>query len=294
MNLSAVDPRLAGGTYSPILPLGSAMASEPPTDDAWETVEVDHDGYVATIHLDRPEQLNTFSTELAGDLDDALQALDADEEVRAIVVAGAGDAFSAGIDVSEHAALDGHEAYETWVGRMERPFHTLAEIGTPVIAAAHGHAAANGIGLLAASDLAVAAEETRLGATAPKVGLFCMGPAVPLRETLTRKRCLELLLTGNLIDAETAAEWGLVNRVVPEGDHVEAATDLAETIAAKSPTAVQLGKAAFYEMAEMGYHEAIEFSNERFAAVCASDDASAGIEAFLDGDPLSADEWPDG
>jgi enoyl-CoA hydratase/carnithine racemase len=218
--------------------------------------------------------------------------MEADDDVRAVVVAGAGDAFSAGIDVSEHEALDGHDEYETWVSRMERPFHTLAEMGTPVIAAAHGHAAANGIGLLAASDLAVAAEGTQLGATAPKVGLFCMGPSVPLRETLTRKRCLELLLTGALIDADTAADWGLVNRVVPAGEHVEAATDLAETIASKSPTAVQMGKAAFYEMADMDYHDAIEYSNERFAAVCASADAHEGIAAFLAGDPLDADEWP--
>jgi enoyl-CoA hydratase/carnithine racemase len=264
------------------------MANEQATD----AVQVSQDGYVGTILLDRPEQLNTFSTALAGDLDDALHELDENGEVRAIVVAGAGDTFSAGIDVSEHAALEGQEAYETWVSRMEQPFHTLAEIGTPVVAAAHGHAAANGIGLLAACDLAVAAEGTKLGATAPKVGLFCMGPAVPLRETLTRKRCLELLLTGNLIDAETAADWGLVNRVVPAGEHVEAATDLAETIAAKSPKAVQLGKRAFYDMADMGYHDAIEYSNERFAAVCGTADAREGITAFLEGDTLDADEWP--
>lgn len=268
------------------------MDSEPRTGDEYTAVAVGRDGYVATIHLDRPGQLNTFSTDLARDLDDALRELDADEDVRAIVVAGAGDAFSAGIDVSEHASLDGTDAYEAWVGRMEQPFHTLAEMRTPVVVAAHGHAAANGIGLLAASDLAVAAEGTQLGATAPKVGLFCMGPAVPLRETLTRKRCLELLLTGNLIDAETAADWGLVNRVVPAGEHVAAARDLAETIAGKSPTAVQRGKSAFYGMADMEYHEAIEYSNERFAALCGTEDARAGIAAFLDGEPLEAGEWP--
>lgn len=255
-------------------------------------VTVGTDGHVGTIRLDRPEHLNTFSTELAIDLDDALRSLDGDEAVRAVVVAGNGDAFSAGIDVSEHATQDDREAYETWVSQMEQPFHTLAEMHTPVVAAAHGHAAANGIGLLAASDLAVAAAGTKLGATAPKVGLFCMGPAVPLRETLSRKRCLELLLTGNLIDAETAAEWGLLNRVAPAEEHVDAALELAETIASKSPAAVQMGKAAFYEMADMDYHEAIEYANERFAALCTTADAEAGIAAFLDGEPLAADEWP--
>ena len=176
---------------------------------------------------------------------------------------------------------------------MEEPFHTLTEMRTPVIAAVHGHAAANGIGLVAACDLAVADEGAQFGATAPKVGLFCMGPAVPLMHAVTRKRCLELILTGNLIDAETALDWGLINRVVPEGEHVEAATDLAEVIAGKSPVAVQMGKRAFYEMTEMPYDDALDFSNERFAALCTTADAHEGIDAFLDGDPLSADEWPD-
>ncbi|MFB6233366.1 MAG: enoyl-CoA hydratase/isomerase family protein [Haloarculaceae archaeon] len=257
-----------------------------------ETVRVDREGYVGTITLDRPERMNTFSTQLAVDLDDALHALDDEAEVRAIVVRGAGDAFSAGIDLTEHGDHDDTGEFQAWVTRMEEPFHTIAEMATPVVAAAHGHAAANGIGLVAASDLAVAAEGTQFGATAPKVGLFCMGPAVPLRETLPRKRALELLLTGDLIDAERAREWGLLNRVVPGGDHVEAAMELAETIASKSPTAVQRGKEAFYEMEGMDYHEALEYSNGEFAAVCASADARDGIEAFLDGDPLASDEWP--
>jgi enoyl-CoA hydratase/carnithine racemase len=262
------------------------------TTDTRETVRIDRDGHVATITLDRPERMNTFSTQLAVDLDDALETVEDDDTVRAVIVAGAGDAFSAGIDLTEHADHDDEEAFETWVSRMEEPFHTIATMATPVIAAAHGHAAANGIGLVAACDLAVAAEGTQFGATAPKVGLFCMGPAVPLRETLSRKRCLELLLTGELIDADTALDWGLINRVTPPGDHVEIAGELAETIASKSPTAVQLGKQAFYEMESMEYHDALEYSNERFAAVCATRDAHEGIEAFLDGDPLDAEEWP--
>jgi enoyl-CoA hydratase/carnithine racemase len=175
---------------------------------------------------------------------------------------------------------------------MEEPFHTLTEMRTPVVAAVHGHAAANGIGLVAACDLAVAADGTQFGATAPKVGLFCMGPAVPLMKVLPQKRCLELLLTGELIDAETALEWGLVNRVVPEGEHVTGALDLAETMAAKSSVAIGMGKRAFYEMIEMEYDDALTYSNERFAALCTTADAEEGIAAFLDGEPLEAEEWP--
>jgi enoyl-CoA hydratase/carnithine racemase len=264
------------------------------TRESDETVAVGREGHVGRITLDRPEAMNTFSTDLATELDDALRDLDADGDVRAIVIDGAGDAFSAGIDLSEYDPDADEAAHEEWVTRMEEPFHTIAGMGTPVVAAAHGHAAANGIGLVAACDLAVAAEGTMLGATAPKVGLFCMGPAVPLLAALPRKRANELLLTGDLVDAETAAEWGLLNRVVPAGEHVDAAMDLAETMAAKSPEAVRRGKRAVAELAGMEYGEALDRSNEHFAALCATEDAREGIAAFLDGEPLDADEWPQG
>lgn len=254
-----------------------------------DAVTVETEGHVATITLNRPDRMNTFSTELAQELDNALVDLDGDESVRAIVVEGAGRAFSAGIDLTEYENFDDHGEFETWVARMEEPFRTLAGMDTPAIAAAHGHAAANGIGLVAACDLAVLAEGTKLGATAPKVGLFCMGPAVPLMRSLTQKRCLELLLTGELIDAETAVEWGLANRVVPADDLHEEAMDLAETIAEKSPVAVQMGKRAYYEMTNMGYDDALTFSNDRFAALCTTADAEEGIEAFLEG---REPEWP--
>ena len=256
------------------------------------TIETETDGYVGRITLDRPDSMNTFSTELAAELDAALRSHENDETVRAVVIDGAGSAFSAGIDLTEHTEYDDEAAYEEWVAGMEEPFVTISEMGTPVIAAAHGHAAANGLGLVAACDLAVAATGTMFGATAPKVGLFCMGPAVPLMDAVVRKRCLELLLTGELIDAETAREWGLINKVTPAGEHLEAATEYAETIASKSPTAIRRGKEAYYEMEGMGYAAALEHSNEQFAKLCTTADAGAGIEAFLDGDPLDADEWP--
>jgi len=256
-------------------------------------VETWTDGHVGRITLDRPASMNTFSAELAADLDDALRAHDEDDGVRAVVIDGAGGAFSAGIDLTEHAEHGDEAAYEEWVSGMEKPFLTISEMGTPVIAAAHGHAAANGLGLVAACDLAVAATGTMFGATAPKVGLFCMGPAVPLMDSVVRKRCLELLLTGELIDAETAREWGLINQVTPADEHVGAAIEYAEAIVSKSPTAIQRGKRAYYEMDGKGYADALEYSNERFAELCTTADAEAGIGAFLDGEPLGADEWPD-
>lgn len=258
-----------------------------------EAVETEIDGHIGRITLDRPDSMNTFSTGLAAGLDSALRRHENDSTVRAIVVDGAGSAFSAGIDLTEHADFEGEESYEEWVAGMEEPFVTISEMGTPVIAAAHGHAAANGLGLVAACDLAVAETGTQFGATAPKVGLFCMGPAVPLMDAVVRKRCLELLLTGELIDAGTAYEWGLINKVAPADEYVETAMEYAETIAGKSPTAIQHGKQAYYEMEGMGYKSALEYSNEQFAQLCTTADAEAGIEAFLSGNALEADEWPD-
>lgn len=255
-------------------------------------VQTEREGYVGVITLDRPDTMNTFSTALAEGLDDALRTFDADEAVRAVVIEGSGSAFSAGIDLNEYGEYGTETEYREWVERMEEPFLTIHGMETPVIAAAHGHAAANGIGLVAACDLAVLAAGTSLGATAPKVGLFCMGPAVPLMRSLGQKRALELLLTGDLIDADTALDWGLVNRVVPENDLHDEAMDLASAIAEKSPVAIRLGKAAYYEMEGRQYEDALHYSNEQFAALCASADASKGIAAFLDGDPLDADEWP--
>jgi len=249
----------------------------------YETVTVDSDGHHGMITLDRPDAMNTFTTQLATELDEALAECEDDETIRVVSIRGAGDAFSAGIELREHDEHETQEEYEQWVTQMEAPFLTIAEMGTPVIASVHGHAVANGIGLLAACDLAVLAEGTKLGATAPKVGLFCMGPAVPLMESITQKRCLELLLTGDLIDAETAYEWGLANRLVPEEQLDEATAALAETIATNSPTAVQMGKQTYYETANLPYNEALDRSNERFGALCATADAEEGIDAFLSG-----------
>lgn len=260
--------------------------------EQFDTVTADTEKYVGRITLSRPESMNTFSTTLAGELDEMLRVFDGDSGIRAVVIDGIGDAFSAGIDLTEHEEHETESEYEEWVSNMEEPFLTLKEMRTPVISAAHGHAAANGLGLVAASDLAVAAESTRFGATAPKVGLFCMGPSVPLMETLSEKRCLELILTGRLIDAETALHWGLINRVVPEGEHVNAGVDLAERIASKSPTAVQRGKRAYYEMKKRDYADALSYSNEQFAKLCTSADANEGIDAFLNGNTLATDEWP--
>jgi enoyl-CoA hydratase/carnithine racemase len=241
---------------------------------------VDKENHVGIITLNRPDQLNTFSSELAVELNDALNQLENEKNIRVLVIKGAGKSFCAGIDVSEFFGKSLHE-YRGWVGLMEQMAQIIACMKKPVIASAHGYAVANGAGIIAACDLAVVAEGTKIGTTAINVGLFCMGPAVAMSRTLGRKRCLEMLLTGDMIDAHVAKEWGLVNKVVPAEQLEESTMKLANKLAQKSPIALQMGKQAFYGMSDMEFGKAVEYSNEMFAALCVTEDAVEGIDAFL-------------
>ena len=247
---------------------------------SYNTVIVDQEKHVGTITLNRPGQLNTFSSEMARELNQALIQLDNDKDVRVVVVKGAGKAFSTGIDVAEFFGKSLRQ-YREWVGLMEQMNHVIANMKKPVIASAHGYAVANGAGLIAASDLAIITEGTKIGTTAINVGLFCMGPAVPLSRSLGRKRCLEMLLTGDMIDAEDAERWGLVNKVVAADQLEETTKALANKLAEKSPLALQMGKQAFYGMSDMEFGKALEYSNETFAALCVTEDAQEGVDAFL-------------
>ncbi len=247
---------------------------------AYETIRIEREDHVGTVVLDRPDQMNTFTTQMARELCAGLEELDNGEETRVVVIRGEGKAFCCGIELSEYHGKTQQE-YREWIGVMEQMVPVLADLKKPVIASAHGFAVANGAGIIAASDLAVVEEGTRIGLTAVNVGLFCMGPAVPVSRSLGRKRCLELLMTGDMIDAETAERWGLVNRVAPVGKLREETMALAKKIAAKSPLAVQMGKQAYYGMADLEYGKAMAYTNELFAALCVTEDAREGIDAFL-------------
>ena len=245
------------------------------------TVIVEKRDHIGIISLNRPEQLNTFNTALATELNKALIDLDNDDDIRVVVIRGSGKAFSAGIDLSEFFGKTQRQYYE-WISLMGKMSLVIAGMKKPVIASAHGYAVANGAGLIAACDLAIVAEDTKIGATAINVGLFCMGPAVPMSRSLGRKRCLEMLLTGDIIDAQQAEKWGLVNKVVPTEKLEDATMELARKLAEKSPLALQMGKRAFYWMSDMEYGKALEYSNEVLAALCSTEDAKEGIKAFLE------------
>jgi len=245
----------------------------------FETIIVEKENHIGIITLNRPEELNTFTTTLAGELDQSLVDMDQDKEIRVIIIKGNGRVFCAGIDVSV-LPMKSILEYRPWIQDMERMSLTIAHMVKPVIVAAHGVAAANGAGLVAAADLAIIAEGTRIGTTAINVGLFCMGPAVPLSRSLGRKLSLEMLLTGDFIDAERAERIGLVNKVVPPDKLMDEAMNLASKLASKSPIALQMGKKAFYTMSDMEFEKALEYSNEMFAELCTTEDAIEGVRAF--------------
>jgi enoyl-CoA hydratase/carnithine racemase len=237
--------------------------------------------FVATITMNRPDHLNTFNTGMAKSLYKALVDLDADPHVRVLVIKGAGKAFCAGIDVSE---LEGKTAmeYRDWVETMERPLVTISKLNKPVIAQVHGVAAANGMGLVAAADLAIAAENVRMGLTAINVGLNCVGPVIPVSKSVGRKKALELLLYGELIKAPEALQMGLINKTVTADTLEEETRKWAEVLAQKSPIAVNVAKSAFYTSQDMDYHRQFDFMNEAFARLCTTDDAKEGVRAFFE------------
>jgi enoyl-CoA hydratase/carnithine racemase len=237
--------------------------------------------FVATVTLNRPDALNTFNSVMAGELYQALAELEADPQVRVMVIKGAGKAFCAGIDVNE---LEGKSAFEyrQWIEMMERPLVSISRLKKPVIAQVHGVAAANGMGLVAAADLAIAAENARMGLTAINVGLNCVGPVIPVSKSVGRKKALELLFYGDLIGAQEALAMGLINRTVPKDQLDAEAQKWAALLAQKSPVAVQLAKSAFYSSEDMGYHQQFDFMNEAFARLCTTADAKEGVKAFFE------------
>ena len=239
------------------------------------------DTFVGEITLNRPEEMNTFTSGLSQDLYDALLEMDGDAGVRVILLKGAGRAFCAGIDVNELFGKSAQE-YRAWIEHMERPLVTIAKLSKPVIAQVQGVAAANGMGLVAACDVAIAADNTKMGLTAINVGLNCVGPVIPVSKSIGRKKALELLLYGDLVKAPDALAMGLINRVVPKEDLEQEARAWAESLARRSPVAVQIAKKAYYAAEDMNYDKQFEYMNEAFARLCTTEDAKEGVSAFFE------------
>ena len=246
-----------------------------------ELIVEKNENHVGLLTLNRPESLNTFSTGMATELNQALLDFDQNPTVRVILIKGAGKAFCAGIDVNELAGKTALE-YRQWIETMERPLVTISKLNTPVMVQLHGVAAANGMGLAAAADLVMASEKSRMGLTAINVGLNCVGPVIPVARCVGRKKALELLLYGNLIKAEEALSLGLINRIVPEDELETKALEWAGELAKKSPLAIRIAKTAFYATEDMAYEKQFAHMNEAFARLCTTDDAKEGVAAFFE------------
>ncbi|HBT88261.1 MAG TPA: enoyl-CoA hydratase [Desulfobacter sp.] len=252
---------------------------------AYETIIAQNlDGHVGRVTLNRAEAMNTFSSQMAEELYDALKEFESDSDVRVILIKGAGRAFCAGIDVNELKGKTTNQ-YREWIEKMEAPLVLMSKMQTPVIAQVHGAAAANGMGLVAASDLAIAADNVKMGLTAINVGLNCVGPVIPVARCVGQKKALELLLYGELIKADQALALGLINRVVPREDLDEAALAWARDLAKKSPLAVKIAKSAFYASRDMPYEAQFAYMNEAFARLCDTSDAKEGVAAFFEKRP---------
>ena len=236
---------------------------------------------VCTLTMNRGDRFNPLSTAMIAALDAALDAAAADRAVRVVVLAGAGRAFCAGHDLTEMRAHIDAAWQRGLFDACTRMMLKLTQIPQPVIARVHGAAAAAGCQLVSMCDLAVAADHARFGLSGINAGIFCTTPAVGVGRNVPRKRAMELLLTGDLIDARTACEWGLVNRVVPAAELDAAVLSLAQAIARKSPAAVALGKRAFYAQLEQGLAGAYALAGETMTCNMLDPDAAEGIDAFL-------------
>lgn len=247
----------------------------------YTSILIDRDAPVATITMNKPEKRNALSSEMMRELTDALRTLSAEPDVRAIVLAANGPAFSAGHDLRE--LVDGDiNRYRAVFDLCTELMNAVQAIPQPVIARVHRIATAAGCQLVATCDLAVAAEEATFGTPGVKIGLFCTTPMVALSRAVGRKRALQMLMTGKLISAETAADWGLINTVVP-ADQLESATrDLALSIATASPLTVALGKQAFYSQIDLDQPKAYAYAKEVMSMNAMAADAQEGMCAFLD------------
>lgn len=244
----------------------------------------DRDG-ICRLTLDRPAARNALSVALMAELQEALDAVAADATVRVVVIGGNGPAFCAGHDLKEVRANPGRNSYEALFEQCSRLMTSIVRLPKPVIARVHGVATAAGCQLVASCDLAVASETARFATPGVNIGLFCSTPMVALSRNVAPKHAMEMLLTGDMVDAETAQQIGLVNAVVPEAGLDDAVMALARKIATKSPLTLKIGKEAFYRQCEMTLDDAYAYASRVMAENMMARDAEEGIDAFLEKRP---------
>ena len=236
---------------------------------------------ICTLTLNRPELYNTLSEALLDQLQTAFDEIAADERVRVVVLASRGEAFCAGHDLKEMRANPNRAYYEALFKKCSQVMTTMVRLPVPVIARVHGIATAAGCQLVANADLAVASTDSTFGTSGINVGLFCMTPGVALSRNVGRKQAFEMLFTGDMVDAATALEIGLVNRVAAPDELDRSVDGLAQSIVAKSRAAVAAGKRLFYNQLTMELEAAYDYAAEEMACNMMLHDAGEGIDAFI-------------
>jgi len=242
---------------------------------------------IAVLTLNRPQQRNSLSEALIAALTTALADIANDSQVRVVVLAANGPAFSAGHDMKEMTArrIDpdrGRAYFKQLMDACATMMQAVVHLPKPVIACVHGPASAAGCQLVASCDLAIASDAAKFATPGVNIGLFCSTPMVALSRNVARKHAMEMLLTGDLIDAEEARRIGLINRVVPAGTERDAALALARQIASKSSLTVKIGKEAFYRQLEMSLADAYRYAADVMVENMLARDAEEGIGAFIE------------
>jgi enoyl-CoA hydratase/carnithine racemase len=248
-----------------------------------------HQGAIATLTLNRPERRNALSLETMRELIEHLRRLADQSDARCVILAAEGKAFCSGHDLSEMIGRPAAE-YRRLFDVCTELMTLIQSIPQPVIAQVQGIATAAGCLLVATCDLAVASSEATFATPGVKIGLFCTTPGVALARAIGRKRALEMLLTGQPIDAATAADWGLVNRAVPPEQLAAATRELAERVAVASRFTVALGKRAYYAQCDLDQSHAYASAQETMSLNALAEDAQEGMAAFLEKRPAT---WKD-
>lgn len=246
----------------------------------YEHILLDRDGALATVTLNQPDRRNALSVPLMHELIGALGELGRDAGVRAVILAANGPAFSAGHDVREMIGSN-EDVCQNVFAVCTTLMLKMQEIPQPVIAKVHGMATAAGCQLVATCDLAIASDTARFATPGVSIGLFCTTPMVAVTRAIGRKRAFEMLFTGTPIDAATAAEWGLVNRVVPASELDAATRSLALRIADASPLTIAVGKRAFYAQIERDVEDAYDYARDVMSKNAVAADAQEGMTAFI-------------
>lgn len=250
--------------------------------DAPLLLRQDEDG-VTTLTLNRPQSRNALGQAMLKALLGAFREIAADDSVRVVILAAAGPAFCAGHDLKEMRSHEFSRTYtEALFADCAEVMQAIVNLPKPVIARVHGVATAAGCQLVASCDLAIAADDSRFGTPGVNIGLFCSTPMVALSRNVSPKHAMQMLLTGNLIDAPTALRFGLVNELVPAAELEERTNSLARKLASKSPLTLAIGKEAFYRQSELPLAEAYAYTKDVMLKNLEARDAQEGISAFID------------